>query len=307
MTTASDAPPVVNKPDEVRRISRVLRDYFVLIKPSIILLLLITTIPAMVLAAEAWPSNWRIAATLIGGVLAAGGAGAVNMYIDRDIDDVMRRTRTRPIPGGRIPARNAAILGWTMGIASGAWLAATVNTISAVLAVGAFLFYVVVYSMWLKRTTVHNTVLGGVAGAAPPLIGWAAVTGSIEWTGVLLFLVVFAWQPPHFWALALLIVDDYRDAKIPMLPAVRGEAETKRQTLLWAALTLAVTLALGITAQLGVIYFAVALIGGSGFVGVAWRLYRTPGVAAAPAMFRYSTSYLALLFASMAIDRLIFG
>lgn len=303
MTSASDVQPTVTS----RSFAVVARDYFVLIKPSIILLLLITTVPAMVLATEDWPDGWLVLATLIGGILAAGGAGAVNMYIDRDIDDLMVRTRSRPIPSGRIPAHHAAIVGWAMGIASFFWLAATVNLLSAALGVGAFLFYVVIYSMWLKRTTVHNTVLGGVAGAAPPLIGWAAVTGSIEWTGVLLFLVVFAWQPPHFWALALLLADDYRDAKIPMLPAVRGETETKQQTLLWSVLTVAVTLALGITAQLGALYFSVAVVGGVGFVVVAWRLYRTPGTEAAPAMFRYSTSYLALLFASTAIDRLVFG
>jgi protoheme IX farnesyltransferase len=302
MTSASDVRPATTE----RTIGAIARDYLVLIKPSIILLLLITTIPAMVLATDDWPDGWLVTATLIGGILAAGGAGAVNMYIDREIDDVMVRTRSRPIPSGRVPAHHAAIVGWTMGVASGFWLVATVNVISAVLAVGAFFFYVVVYSMWLKRTTVHNTVLGGVAGAAPPLIGWAAVTGSIEWTGVLLFLVVFAWQPPHFWALALVLADDYRDAKIPMLPAVRGEDETKRQTLLWSVLTLAVTLALGITAELNVLYFAVAIAGGVGFVYVAWRLYRTPGIEAAPAMFRYSTSYLALLFGAMAVDRLLF-
>ncbi len=303
MTTASDVRPTVSD----RSLAATARDYLTLLKPSIILLLLITTVPAMVLATEAWPNGWLVIATLIGGILAAGGAGAVNMYIDRDIDNIMERTRSRPIPAGRIPARHAAIAGWTMGAAAGIWLVLTVNVLSAALAVGAFLFYVVIYSMWLKRTTVHNTVLGGVAGAAPPLIGWAAVTGSIEWTGALLFLVVFAWQPPHFWALALLLADDYRDAKIPMLPAVRGEAATKYQTLLWSVLTVAVTLALGITARLGALYFAVALIGGVGFVVVAWRLYRTPGVEAAPTMFRYSTSYLALLFASMAVDRLLFG
>jgi len=303
MTTASDVRPAA----ATRSIGAVVRDYFTLLKPSIILLLLITTVPAMVLATEDWPDGWLVLATLVGGILAAGGAGAVNMYIDRDIDNVMERTRSRPIPSGRIPARHAVIAGWTMGVASGFWLALTVNVLSAVLAVGAFLFYVVIYSMWLKRTTVHNTVLGGVAGAAPPLIGWAAVTGSIEWTGALLFLVVFAWQPPHFWALALLLADDYREAKIPMLPAVRGEAETKYQTLLWSVLTVAVTLALGITAQLGAVYFGVAIVGGIGFVLVAWRLYRTPGIEAAPSMFRYSTSYLALLFGSMAVDRLLFG
>ena len=303
MTSVSDVRPATTE----RTIGAIARDYLVLIKPSIIVLLLITTIPAMVLATDDWPDGWLVTATLIGGIFAAGGAGAVNMYIDREIDNVMVRTRSRPIPSGRVPARHAAIVGWTMGVASGFWLVATVNVLSAVLAVGAFLFYVVIYSMWLKRTTVHNTVLGGVAGAAPPLIGWAAVTGEIGWTGVLLFLVVFAWQPPHFWALALLLADDYRDAKIPMLPAVRSEEETKRRTLLWAVLTLAVTLGLGITAELNVLYFAVAIVGGVGFVYVAWRLYKTPGIEAAPAMFRYSTSYLALLFGAMAIDRLLFS
>ena len=301
MTIVSDLRPAVGD----RTLGAVVRDYVTLLKPSIILLLLITTVPAMVLATDAWPDNWLILATLIGGILAAGGAGAVNMYIDRDIDYVMVRTRSRPIPSGRIPAHHAAIVGWVMGISSGFWLVLTVNVLSAVLAVSAFLFYVVIYSMWLKRTTVHNTVLGGAAGAAPALIGWAAVTGSIEWTGVLLFLVVFAWQPPHFWALALLLADDYRNANIPMLPAVRGETETKQQTLVWAVLTFAVTLALGITAQLGLLYFAVALLGGVGFVAVAWRLYKTPGTLAAPTMFRYSTSYLALLFGAMAVDRLM--
>jgi len=289
-----------------RSFSAVLYDYLILLKPSIIVLLLITTVPAMILANDAWPDAWLVIATLIGGILAAGGAGAANMYIDRDIDKIMVRTRSRPLPAGRIPARHAAIAGWSMGTASGVWLVLTVNILSAVLAVSAFFFYVVVYSMWLKRTTVHNTVLGGIAGAAPPLIGWAAVTGSIDWTSALLFLVVFAWQPPHFWALALLLADDYRDANVPMLPAVRDEGETKYHTLIWSMLTAAVTLALGITARLGALYFAIATIGGIGLIVVAWRLYRTPGVEMAPVMFRYSTIYLALLFGSMAADRLLF-
>jgi protoheme IX farnesyltransferase len=307
MTTASDARPVLSGTPSTRGWAAVARDYVVLIKPTIILLLLITTVPAMILASDAWPSTWLITATLIGGVLAAGGAGAVNMYIDRDIDNLMARTRSRPIPTGRIPAKHAAILGIAMGISSGIWLTLTVNAFAAVLALGAFLYYVVIYSMWLKRTTVHNTVLGGVAGAAPPLIGWVAVTGEVSWTGILLFLVVFAWQPPHFWALALVLADDYRAASVPMLPVVRSESETKGQTLAWALLTLAVTLALGITAQLSALYFTVAIAGGVGFVLVAWRLFRTPGIKAAPSLFRYSTLYLAVLFAAMALDRLLIG
>jgi len=305
MTTASGTRPGITTQPSTRTWTAVARDYLILIKPSIILLLLITTVPAMVLASDSWPSTWLVLATLIGGILAAGGAGAVNMYIDRDIDEVMARTSSRPVPTGRVPASHAAIVGTTMGVASGVWLTLTVNAFAAALAVGAFLYYVVIYSMWLKRTTVHNTVLGGVAGAAPPLIGWVAVTGEVGWTGVLLFLVVFAWQPPHFWALALLLADDYRAASVPMLPVVRGEQETKGQTLAWALLTLAVTLALGITAELGALYFAVAIPGGLGFTYVSWRLFRTPGTKAAPALFRYSTLYLAILFAAMALDPLI--
>ena len=307
MTTASDMRPVVSTNSSARGWTAVARDYLILMKPSIILLLLITTVPAMVLASSSWPSTWLVVATLIGGFLAAGGAGAVNMYIDRDIDEIMARTSSRPVPTGRVPAHHAAIVGIIMGISSGIWLTLTVNAFAAILAVGAILYYVVIYSMWLKRTTVHNTVLGGVAGAAPPLIGWVAVTGEIGWTGVLLFLVVFAWQPPHFWALALVLEDDYRAANVPMLPVVRGETATKGQTLAWSLLTLAVTLALGITAELGALYFAVAIIGGLGFVYVSWRLFRTPGITAAPALFRYSTLYLAILFAALPIDHLLIG
>jgi len=290
-----------------RPLAALARDYVTLTKPSIILLLLITTVPAMVLATGGWPSSWLVAATLIGGVLAAGGAGAVNMYIDREVDAIMRRTRSRPIPRGSVEPRHALVFGVAMGAASGVWLALTVNLISATLAVGAFLFYTLVYSAYLKRTTVHNTVLGGAAGALPPLIGWTAATGSVGLEGVLLFLIVFYWQPPHFWALALALVDDYRAAGIPMLPVVRGERETKRQIVLYAILTAALSLIFGAVAGLNLLYLAVALAGGVGFVAFAVRVYRAPGVTATGAMFRYSTSYLAMLFASMVADRLLLG
>ncbi len=305
MTDASD-PATGSRPSATRWRRRV-ADYFVLIKPSIMLLLLITTVPAMVLARGGWPGSWLVLATLVGGVLAAGGAGAVNMYIDRDIDLVMERTRGRPIPGGRVPALHAAWAGTAMGLGSTVWLWATVNLLAALLAGGAFLYYVVIYSGWLKRTTVHNTVLGGVAGAAPPLIGWVAVTNDPGWIGIMLFLVVFVWQPPHFWALALRLEDDYRAAGIPMMPVVRGERHTKGQTLAWALLTLAVTLALGITAELRQLYFAVAIPGGLGFVWVCWQLFRSPGSTAARRVFRYSTLYLAVLFAAIAADSLLLG
>lgn len=283
------------------------RDYFTLTKPSIILLLLITTVPAMVLADAGWPGWGLVLATLVGGMLAAGGAGAVNMYIDRDIDAVMLRTQRRPIPAGRVPARHALIFGLGLGLASGPWLWLTVNGISALLALGAFLFYVVAYSLYLKRHTVHNTVLGGVAGAMPPLIGWAAVTGQASIEGLLLFFIVFFWQPPHFWALALALAEDYRSARVPMMPVVLGEEETKRQTVLYSILTFMVTLIFGAVSTLELIYFIVAIVGGTGFVWYALQMARAAGTERTRAMFRYSTLYLGALFVAMVADRLLLG
>ncbi len=291
--------PVVAVP---RTIGDVLRDYFILTKPSIILLLLITTVPAMVLADGGWPGWGPVLATLVGGMLAAGGAGAVNMYIDRDIDAVMSRTRKRPIPSGRVPARHALVFGMVTGLASGPWLALTVNMISAVLALAAFAFYVGVYTIYLKRRTVHNTVLGGVAGAMPPLIGWAAVTGDVSVEGLLLFFIVFFWQPPHFWALALGLAEDYRRVGIPMMPVVLGEQETKRQTVLYSVLTFMVTLIFGAAVALGWTYFAVALVGGLGFVWISVKVARAPGAEGTRPMFRYSTLYLAALFLVIALE-----
>ena len=282
---------------------RLLRDYYTLTKPSIILLLLVTTVPAMVLAADGWPGTGLVLATLMGGILAAGGAGAVNMYIDRDIDAIMPRTRSRPIPRGSIPARHAAIFGWALGLASAPWLVLTVNVLSAALALSAFLFYVLAYSMYLKRHTVHNTVAGGIAGAMPPLIGWTAVTAELSTEGLLLFMIVFFWQPAHFWALALRLSDEYRAAGVPMMPVVLGDQETKRQTLIYAVLTAAVTLMFGAATQLSWLYFAVAIGGGAGFVWLAWRLLR--GTGGERPLWRYSTLYLAALFGAMVADQLL--
>ncbi len=286
---------------------RTAKDYFVLTKPSIMLLLLITTVPAMVLADDGWPGWGLVLSTLLGGALAAGGAGAVNMYIDRDIDGLMVRTRNRPVPSGRVPAMHAAIFGWTLGLLSGPWLYFTVNGWSAALALGAFAFYVFVYSMWLKRNTVQNTVVGGIAGALPPLIGWAAITNSITIEGALLFAIVFFWQPPHFWALALGLAEDYRAVNVPMMPVVFGERETKRQTLLYTVLTLTISLVFGAVAMMGAIYFTIAALGGLGFIWMSWRIVRGSGTEGTRAMFRYSTSYLALLFAAMVADRMLLG
>lgn len=286
---------------------QVLRDYFVLTKPTIILLLLITTVPAMVLADGGWPGFPPVLATLLGGMMAAGGAGAVNMYIDRDIDAVMARTRNRPIPAGRVPAHHALIFGATIGIASGPWLWLTVNEAAALLAVGAFAFYVGPYSLYLKRRTVHNTVIGGVAGALPPLIGWAAITNSVSIEGVLLFAIVFFWQPPHFWALAIRLEDDYRSVGIPMMPVVLGERETRRQALLYSVATVMVTLIFGAVSTLAWGYFAVAAVGGAGFIAAAVVMYRGHGMDGTAPMFRYSTLYLAALFLAMVADTLILG
>ncbi|MPZ98074.1 MAG: protoheme IX farnesyltransferase [Dehalococcoidia bacterium] len=290
-----------------RRWTGVARDYFILTKPTIILLLLITTVPAMVLAERGWPDGWLVVATLIGGILAAGGAGAVNMYLDRDIDAIMRRTRSRPVPAGRVEARHALTFGCTMGLSSGVWLYLTVNALSAALALAAFLFYTTIYTAYLKRTTVHNTVIGGAAGAAPPLIGWTAVTGELGLEGVLLFLLVFYWQPPHFWALALAMAEDYRAARIPMMPVVLGEHETKRQMVLYAGMTAALSLIFGVIADLGLVYLGVASFGGLGFIWYSVQVYRGQGLEGTRAMFRYSTSYLAVLFAAIVIDVLILG
>ena len=296
-----------NQISSKRSLSSVLLDYFILIKPSIILLLLITTVPAMILASKpgSLPSINLILATLLGGILAAGGAGSVNMYIDRDIDKIMSRTLSRPVPSERVSAKSALTLGIIMAIAAGVWLELSVNTFTAILSVSAFLYYIIIYSLLLKRYTVHNTVLGGIAGAAPPLIGWVAVTGEIGWVGIILFIVVFTWQPAHFWALALGLAEDYKKAGIPMLPVVRSETETKGQTLAWSMLTFVVTMGLGIAAELGTIYFIVAIIGGGGFIYVCWQLFRTPGITKAPLVFRYSTIYLAVLFAAIALDRIL--
>ncbi|MQC18463.1 MAG: protoheme IX farnesyltransferase [Chloroflexi bacterium] len=304
-TGASGISPV--SPASRPSTGQLLRDYYTLTKPSIILLLLITTVPAMFLAAEGWPGGTSILATLVGGMMAAGGAGAVNMFIDRDIDAVMARTRRRPIPAGRIPARHALIFGLALGIGAGPWLWLTVNATSALLALGAFLFYVVAYSLYLKRRTVHNTVIGGVAGAAPPLIGWAAVTDTLTVEGLLLFFIVFFWQPPHFWALALRLEQDYRSARIPMMPVVLGERETKRQTVLFAVLTFMVTLIFGAVATLSWLYFAVAVLGGIGFTWAAVVMARSVGTEGTISMFRFSTSYLAVLFLAMVVDAAIFA
>ena len=283
-----------------------LRAYVALTKPRIIELLLVTTIPTMVLAQRGVPSVWLMAAVMFGGSLAAGGANAINMYIDRDIDDVMRRTRNRPLPRHAIAPSRALAFGLVLAAASFAWLVLTVNLLSALLAASAIAFYVFVYTIWLKRTTPRNIVIGGAAGAVPVLVAWAAVTGTVQVPALVLFAIVFYWTPPHFWALALRYRGDYAAANVPMLPVVRGEAETARQIVLYTLVLVTVSLLLFPAAGMGLIYLVSALGLGIAFVWYALRVQRdaSSGLAAI-GLFRFSITYLTLLFAAVAVDSLL--
>jgi protoheme IX farnesyltransferase len=282
-----------------------LRAYVKLTKPRIVELLLITTIPSMILAERGMPSVWVIAATLIGGTLSAAGANAVNQYLDRDIDRIMTRTRRRPLPANLIRPGNAVAFGVILGLGGFAWLWLTVNLLAAALAAAAFLFYVFVYTMWLKRSSPQNIVIGGAAGAAPALVGWAAVTGRVGLPAVVLFAVVFLWTPPHFWALALRYRRDYAAAGIPMLPVVAGRTAAVRHIVGYSLVLVAVSLVLWPVARTGVLYPACALVLGAVFVARALRLRRSGTTAAAMSLFRYSVVYLGLLFVSVGVDTLL--
>lgn len=284
---------------------RVVRDYLALTKPRVILLLEVTTLFAMVMAQRGWPPTHLVLATLIGGWLAASGAHAINCWFDRDIDAGMSRTRTRPIPDGRIAPQHALRFGVGLGAASFALLSTTVNLLAAVLALAGLLFYVLVYTMWLKRSSPQNIVVGGAAGAIPPLVGWAAVSGRLSLTAVYLFAVIFYWTPPHFWALALLIRRDYQAASVPMLPVVAGERETRRQMLLYSLVLTGVTLMPLLIRSFGVFYAVSALLLDAGLLVTAWGAVRDPSARAARRVFYYSMLYLALLFAAMAVDRVV--
>ena len=277
--------------------------YVALMKPRIIELLLITTVPAMVLAERGWPGTWLVLATLIGGTLSAGGANAINNYVDRDIDQIMRRTSKRPLARQQVDPRSALVFGTALGVAGFAWLWVTTNLLAASLSTAALLFYVFIYTMLLKRTTPQNIVIGGAAGAAPALVGWAAVTGSLSLSAWILFAIVFYWTPPHFWALSLKYRDDYEAAGVPMLPVVAGVERTTRQIVLYTAILGLVSLALVPVADLGWIYMLAAIVLGLGFLIEAFRLTRDPG--RAMRLFSYSNVYLALLFAAVWIDATI--
>jgi protoheme IX farnesyltransferase len=282
-----------------------IRAYVALTKPRIIVLLLIITVPAMVLAAGTMPPLMLIAVTLIGGTLAAGAANAMNMYLDRDIDQVMRRTRHRPLPKHSIEPDAALRFGFVLAAVAYVFLALTVNALAAALALSAIAFYVFVYTMWLKRSTDQNIVIGGAAGAVPVLVGWAAVTGSVALPAIVLFSVVFLWTPPHFWALALRMRDDYAAAGVPMLPVVRGDDETRRQIFLYSLVLFAVTLVLIPIASMGPVYTATAVVLGGVFVYRCLRLWREPTDDRSWRVFKFSLLYLAGLFVAVALDALV--
>jgi protoheme IX farnesyltransferase len=276
-----------------------------LTKPRIIELLLVTTVPTMIVAARGMPKPTLILATLAGGSLAAGGANALNMYIDRDIDAIMRRTADRPLVTGAVSPAAALIFAIVLEVIAFLELWLAVNPLSAVLAVSATLFYVFVYTLWLKRTSRQNIVIGGAAGAVPVLVGWAAVRGSIGLAPIVLFAVIFIWTPPHFWALAIKYRDDYAAADVPMLPAVVPLETTARQIVLYSVVLWGASLLFGLVGDMGVIYWAAATILGAGFLWYAVALYEDRTAARAMQVFAYSISYVTLLFSAIAVDQLV--
>jgi protoheme IX farnesyltransferase len=279
---------------------RLLSDYVELTKPKVQSLLLLTTIATMYVAGD--PSPMLVALTCLGGYLSAGGAGAVNHWFDRDIDARMTRTANRPVPSGRVSPHAALAFGCTLAALSLLELSLTVNPLAAVLSFSGFLGYVFVYTVWLKRRTPQNIVIGGAAGAVPPLVGWAAVTGSVSGTAVMLFFIVFFWTPPHFWALSLLMKEEYAKVGVPMLPVVRGEAETRRQILLYSVLLYAVTQLPFCAGGFGAIYLVSSLLLGVALIAGAVRLYRRADRRSALALYLFSLAYLALLFCAMVAD-----
>jgi protoheme IX farnesyltransferase len=288
------------QPVAVGGVRQVVADYVTLTKPKVQLLLLLTTVTTMYVAGD--PSVGLVLLTLLGGSLSAGGAGAVNHFYDRDIDAQMARTATRPVPSGRVRPGAALAYGFVLQILSFLLLATTVNLLAAFLALGGFLGYVLVYTMWLKRTTPQNIVIGGAAGAVPPLVGWAAVTGHVDPAAWYLFAIVFYWTPPHFWALSLLMKNEYERVGVPMMPVVHGEAETRRQIVLYTCLLVVLTMLPVVFGFFGAIYAAFALGLGGWFLVLAVRLQRRADRQAALKTYLYSLAYLAVLFGSMVAD-----
>lgn len=285
----------------------VVRDYVVLLKPGILFLLVLTGITTMLVAGGLSVSPQAVLWTLVGGGLSAASANSLNSTLERELDASMARTRNRPLPAGRIPPSHALLLSLLLGAASVVVLAAFVNVLAALLALAGIFFYVFVYTAWLKQRTPQNIVIGGMAGCFPALVGWAAVTGTLEVPALLLGLLVFLWTPPHFWALALIYRSDYEGARVPMMPVVRGERATKRQMFAYSLVLLGATLLFYPLGTLGLFYLALAALLGSIFVYLAWRVLRDPGLASSRRLFRYSIWYLGILFTGMVVDKIAFA
>jgi protoheme IX farnesyltransferase len=282
------------------RARQVVSDYVELTKPKVQSLLLFTTVTTMEIAGD--PKVSKIALACVGGYMSAGGAGAVNHWYDRDIDAQMARTATRPVPAGRVAPRAALIYGCSLAVGSFILMWLTLNLLAASLAFAGFVGYVGVYTVWLKRRTWHNIVIGGAAGAIPPMVGWAATRGSMSWTAVYLFAIIFYWTPPHFWALSLLMKDEYEKVGVPMLPVVRGEAMTRQQILLYSLLLYAVTQLPFCAGAFGVVYLTASMLLGGAFVWLAAMLYRRHDRRSALRLYLFSLAYLALLFGAMVAD-----
>ncbi|ROQ40983.1 protoheme IX farnesyltransferase [Frondihabitans sp. PhB188] len=308
MTAAIDTPAGSAKKEPVG-VARKVRGYISLTKPRVMELLLVTTIPTMFLAQGGVPPVWLVVATLVGGALSAGSASAFNCYIDRDIDRVMKRTKDRALVTGDVTDREALVFSYAMGIASIAWLALTVNILAAALSLAAILFYVFVYTLWLKRRTPQNIVWGGIAGCMPVLIGWAAVTNSLSWAPVILFMVIFLWTPPHYWPLSMRYRDDYASVGVPMLAVVRGRAHVGLQVILYAWATVVCSVLLIPVAHMGVVYTVVAVASGIWFIVEGHRLYGRAITEVAEVkpmkVFHASITYLTLLFIAVGIDPLL--
>ena len=300
MSTESVSGPLLM---ETTRARGKIAAYVALTKPRIIELLLITTVPSMVLAAGGWPGTWLVVATLLGGTLSAAGANALNSYVDRDIDEVMRRTRRRPLASHEVAPRNALVFGVLLGLGGFFLLWAAANLAAALISTAALLFYVFVYTIGLKRRSSQNIVIGGAAGAAPTLVGWAAVTGSLGIPAWVLFLIVFYWTPPHFWALALRYKDDYEAAGVPMLPVVAGTEATTRRMLLYTGLMVGVSLLLVPLGGMSWTYLVAAVGLGGWFLWDTWRVHERPDEAMR--LFTTSTIYLSVLFAAVMLDVLL--
>ena len=291
-----------------RSLKRTIKGYIELTKPRVLELLLVSTVPVMFLAQQGLPNLWLVAATVIGGSMSAGSAAAFNMYIDRDIDAHMHRTEKRPLVTGEVSPRGALVFSWVLAVLSTVWLWVTTNWVAAALSAAAIFFYVVVYTLILKRRTEQNIIWGGIAGCFPVLIGWAAVSGSLDWPAFVLFVLVFLWTPPHYWPLSMKYKDDYEDVDVPMLGVTRSASQVGLQVILYAWATLACSLLLIPVAGMGLVYTVSALVFGGWFVYESHRLYAqaVKGASARPMrVFHASITYLTLIFVAVAVDPLL--